>query len=284
LQLDKSLGLGWLEAVHPDDREATRAAWVEARRSGEYFIEHRVRCAADGEYRWHQTRAHPVEGGSEHESLDWVGAMTDIHDLRDLKDRQQVLMAELQHRTRNLLAVVQAIAARTIQKSRSLTAFRTEFEARLRALGRVQDLIAGAKHQDIDLRTLVATELSAHGDASAASRKIRIEGPPVALSSMAAQALALALHELATNAVKYGALAQASGRLSVVWRSEGTQAERRLALEWRESGVTMPCPSASGREGFGSELIRRALPYQLQADTTLEFLSDGVRCTISSPV
>src|SRR4051812_36507932 len=101
LSLEESLKFGWLDAVHPDDRANTQAAWRDARQNGEYYVEHRVR-RADGEYRWYQTRAKPLDGeGSA--ATDWVGTMTDIHDLRGLQDRQQVLMAELQHRTRNLL-------------------------------------------------------------------------------------------------------------------------------------------------------------------------------------
>ena len=94
-----SRGFGWLEAVHPDDRELTRSRWERAQRSGEYYVEHRIRRAADGQYRWHQTRAKPA-GES---STEWVGTSADVHEMRGLQDRQQVLLLELQHRTRNLL-------------------------------------------------------------------------------------------------------------------------------------------------------------------------------------
>jgi PAS domain S-box-containing protein len=159
---DESLALQWLNAIHPDDREPTMAAWRDAEQLGEYYCEHRVWRAADGEYRWHQTRARPVDWPST--SDDWVGTMTDIHDLRALKDRQQVLMAELQHRTRNLLAVVQAVASQTLRNSDSLETFRPEFEKRLRALSRVQGLLSRADQQDIELKALVESELAAHAD------------------------------------------------------------------------------------------------------------------------
>jgi PAS domain S-box-containing protein len=114
LDVEASLGLGWLDAIHPDDRRRTLDAWSEARLTGEYYCEHRV-LKTTGEYRWHQTRATPV-GDSD---ADWVGTMTDVHDMRALRDRQDVLLAELQHRTRNLLAVVQAIANQTQRTSES---------------------------------------------------------------------------------------------------------------------------------------------------------------------
>jgi PAS domain S-box-containing protein len=280
LNLEQSLRLGWLDAVHPDDRDATQAAWEVARREGEYYIEHRLRHAADGEYRWHQTRARPVAGDVPSESLDWVGTMTDVHDLRGLKDRQQVLLAELQHRTRNLLAVVQSIASQTIRKSESLSTFQTVFESRLRALSRVQALLARVDDQDIDLHSLVTAELAAHGGAS---EKVFVRGPAVGLPPTSAQALALALHELLTNAVKYGALSQAAGRLTVSWDLESVGGEKRVSLLWRETGVAMPAGGPT-RRGYGMELIERALPYQLQAKTELEFRPEGVYCSIEAPV
>jgi PAS domain S-box-containing protein len=118
LTLDESLEFGWLDAVHPDDRETTVAAWRIAQESGEYLMEHRIRRAADGEYRWHQTRARSIAGSDETAGT-WVGTSTDIHDMRSLQDRQIVLLAELQHRTRNLLAIVQSIARQTLRTSAS---------------------------------------------------------------------------------------------------------------------------------------------------------------------
>lgn len=283
LTLEESVGLGWLDAIHPEDRLATQEAWEEARERGEYYVEHRIRRGAEGEYRWHQTRARPVDPGRDGAG-DWVGTMTDIHDLRGLQDRQGVLLAELQHRTRNLLAVVQSIASQTIRKSPSLTAFRNEFEGRLQVLSRVQGILARSDHKDIDLRTLLDAELTAHGDGAVGTGRIIVEGPPVVLPANSAQAIALAVHELATNAVKHGALAQDSGRLAVRWDFAADETRPGVLLEWNESGVAMPEDASPQRRGYGTELIERALPYQLRAKTRLEFRPDGVRCTILVPV
>ena len=210
--------------------------------------------------------------------------MTDIDDLRGLQHRQHVLMAELQHRTRNLLSVVQSIANQTIRSSNSLEAFGARFGSRLRALSRVQSLLAEVEHQVIDLHALVTAELAAHSEGDLESSKITVVGPAVALPPTAAEALGLALHELATNAVKYGALAQPNGRLAVTWELKAENPTAEVALEWRESGVSMPSPGLPNRKGYGSELIERALPYQLSAKTKLEFGPDGVRCAILVPV
>jgi two-component sensor histidine kinase len=180
-------------------------------------------------------RAKPVEGQKAATS-DWVGTMTDIHDLRGLQDRQQVLMAELQHRTRNLLAVVQAIANRTARSSSSLETFRAEFESRLHALSRVQSLLAGVEDRAVDLHTVVGAELAAHAKESIETGKINFGGPAIALPPAAAQALGLALHELATNAVKYGALAQTTAKLTVTWVVDSEKSSR-IALPMPVSSI-----------------------------------------------
>ena len=275
----ESSGLGWIEAIHPDDRDLTMAAWTEALARGQYYAEHRIRRAEDGEYLWHQTRAVPIGEGGDIEHSEWVGTMTDIHSLRMLQDQQKVLLAELQHRTRNLLSLVQSMARQTIRSSGSMAEFAEEYGSRLRALSRVQGLLARSDYAPVDLRDLIEAELSPYGD-DGQSEKIRVEtGKPVALTATTAQTVALALHELATNAVKHGALSQPEGRLSVRWNVEGDVAR----LRWRESGVAMP-EGGPSRRGYGSELIEQALPYQLGAQTRLEFGTDGVRCEITVPI
>jgi PAS domain S-box-containing protein len=268
-----SRGFGWLEAVHHDDRARTLDCWREAQGSGEYYVEHRIRRHADGEYRWHQTRATPA--GSL--SAEWVGTSADVHEMRSLQDRQQVLLSELQHRTRNLLSLVQAIERQTVKSSGSLADFSPQFESRLAALSRVQGVLARTDQGPIELEQIVRAELEAHG----ASEGVEIEGPAVELAPNAAQALALALHELATNAVKYGAL-QKSGRLEIKWDLRENDGDSRVRLEWRESNVPLSGPP--GRKGYGRELIERALPYQLNAVTNFELAADGVRCSVEIPL
>lgn len=279
---DESLGQSWLDAIHPDDRELTRAGWDEATATGEYYVEHRVWSALDQEYRWHQTRARPISGPTG--PAEWIGTMTDIHDLRSVKDRQVVLLAELQHRTRNLLGVVQALARQTMKKSSTLESFREAYEERLGALSRVQSMLAELDFGEVSLRALIEAELVAHGNGATHTDKIRTEGPDVLLAPTAAQALALGIHELATNAIKYGALAHQEGRLAVTWSLTRQERQDLATIDWRESGVPMSERSAGSRKGYGTELITRALPYQLKAKTELIYGPDGVRCTIAVPV
>jgi PAS domain S-box-containing protein len=287
LSLDDSLAGGWLAAVHPDDRQLTIDGWQRARETGEYHVEHRIRRASDGAWRWHQTRARPVDR-SDIDGFDWVGTMTDIDDLRSMKDRQQVMMAELQHRTRNLLAVVQSLAGQSLRSSSSIAEFGAEFGSRLQALSRVQSILAATDHGAVDLHMLVTSELEAHAEAGAGTGKILIDGPPVALPAIAAQAFGLALHELTTNASKYGALSQPAGKLHVHWEVVRTgdrpDGPAQVKLHWEETGVEMAPAGVAGRRGYGTELIERALPYQLQARTRLEFRPDGVFCRIAVPL
>ena len=273
---------GWLEAIHPDDRELTIKGWSAARATQSYAVEHRIRRYEDGAYRWYQTRALPVSstgGGGE----EWVGTSTDIHELRGLQSRQQVLLAELQHRTRNLLALVQAMARRTLRGAGSFKEFAEMYESRLAALSRVQSVIASTGDDTVNLRLLVEAELEAHqGDAS---DRISVAGPDIEIPTSSAQTLALAIYELATNAVKHGSIGQPQGRLAVTWRLEtGGVQPGRLVLEWRERGVAMPDAASPRRKGYGSELIEKALPYQLSAETSIDFGADGVHCTIAVPI
>ena len=276
---EESRGLGWLKAVHPDDRKRTMAAWHEARPHGRLDVEHRVRRASDGAWRWHQTRSIPLRGGPTARQpagriLEWLGTTTEIEDLKRLQAEQSVLVAELQHRTRNLLAVVRNVARRSIPPQPG----RDEYDARLAALGRVQGFLARTGRYVVALHDLVEAELQAAGDGT--SDRVTVRGPDVDLPGEGAQPVALALHELATNAVKYGAIARPEGRLSVTWRIAGE--DGRLLIAWEEHGVPMP-GGPPARQGYGSELITRALPYQMGAETALEFTPDGVRCSIALP-
>jgi PAS domain S-box-containing protein len=280
LGTEASLGLGWLDAIHPDERDSTMQAWQAAIESGEYYAEHRVHWAREDLYRWHQTRAHPLDPAAR--SGEWVGTMTDIDDIRSLQGRQQVVLAELQHRTRNLLALVQAIARQTQRLTPSPAQFVATFDDRLRALSRVQALLGGSKDQT-ELNEILRSELLAYEGDESEREKVTFDGPSVSLPPQSALPIGLAIHELMTNAVKYGALHQPQGKLTVRWEIVSRDGSPALRLEWSEHGLILPAERRS-RKGYGSELIERALPHQLNADTKLEFGADGVRCSILVPL
>jgi two-component system CheB/CheR fusion protein len=283
-------GLGWLDAFHPDDRAAAIESWRRAQDTGSLEIAGRIFHHAEDRYRHFRTRALPVLDGS-HRVIEWLGTSTDVDDILQLQEEQGVLVAELQHRTRNLMAVVRAVTGRTLRSAASLDQFAARIEDRFSALTRVQGLLS---RRDTGIRVafdlLVREELSAHVDLAAqiAAGKVTLEGPAgVPLRSATVQIFALALHELATNAVKYGALSDRGGRLTVAWAMrQDTAPEPQLHVEWRETGVAdMPPPDAPAQGGgYGRELIERALPYQLGARTHFAFEPDGVQCTIEVAV
>jgi PAS domain S-box-containing protein len=281
--LEQSRGWGWLEPVHPDDRETARAEWAAAAGDGSFSAEYRLLNHAEQRYRWFRTRATPVRNRDGSIS-EWLGTSTDVDDLRRLQQRQQVLVDELQHRTRNLMGVISALSRRTVASSDSLDTYAASFDDRLAALSRANNLLSRlGEGERISFDTLIRTELDALGAFEHSVGTVELDGSAdIYLRSRTVQIFALALHELGTNAVKYGALARSGARLSLRWRREEQPGQApQLLLEWRESGFAVPAPQ---RSGYGRELIERALPYQLGAQTRLEYGVDGVTCVIRVPI
>lgn len=283
--LEQSKGSGWLDAIYPDDREAARQAWRNASRAGTFQVEARICHAATNEFRWFQTRAAPVRTSSG-TVVEWLGTSTDIDELRNLQGRQQVLVGELQHRTRNLMAVVLATSEKTLRASKDLADFKSRFRTRLEALSRVQALLSRLNdHDRVNFDELIDAEIEA---LDGAAGQIGATGPKgVRLRSSTVQTLAMALHELATNAIKYGALSQPGAKLDIRWKVQRDleDAHPWLHVDWRETGVTMPREHVEPQPGgHGRELIEHALPYQLDAKTSFTLHSDGVHCTILLPI
>lgn len=272
----------------PEDRAAS-----QARKEIETARERGV--APD--VRWHQRNdgSRVFIEGSVRALRDRHGSVTgflkigqDVTARREWQDQQQVLLAELQHRTRNLMGVVRRIADQTLRSSRNLEDFGSKFRDRLSALLRAQGMLSRlSEGERVTFDELIGSELSALGDYDKNGGRATLEGPKgVALRSSTLQTLALALHELCTNALKYGALHQPNGHLAIRWRITRENGRRWLHVDWRESGVAVPTtPDTAPREGgAGRELIERALPYQLGAKTSYVIGADGVHCTIALPV
>ncbi|WP_158743931.1 CheR family methyltransferase [Acidisphaera sp. L21] len=209
-----------------------------------------------------------------------VVTFVDVTNLTRAEAQLRMLVAQLQHRTRDMLGVIQAIARQTLGKGGSLEGF----NERLGALGRVQGLISEARDEMVDLGGLIRLELEAHGaSVDAESSQVIVAGPPTSLRLARVQAIALVVHELAANAVKYGALKGSMGSLSITWRVQSIGDGRSLIVDWVESGVKMATDGPT-QSGFGMELIRRSLENAMRATTDLKFRSDGVSCRIEIPL
>lgn len=271
----------WLRRVHPDDREGARQKFDQAI-SGEardYTSEYRILRPSDGEVRWISAKGH-IERDADGRARRLIGAHIDITDRRIAEDHQRLLIHELNHRVKNTLATVQSIAAQTLRHAASPSQAREAFESRLMALSRAHDVLTRENWEGADLRDIVAEAIGPYSELK--SDRIDVDGPDLRLAPRMALALAMALQELATNAVKYGALSSPNGRIAVLWTVDQETTPPRLKLRWTESGG--PPVRRPDRRGFGSRLIERSLAQDLDGEATIAFEPTGVVCAIDAPI
>lgn len=267
------------QAVHPED-QAQVAAHRDAAIAGPgeaFETEHRV-VWPDGSVRWLVNRGRVARDG-DGRATEITAVFMDITERKQAEERQTLLLAELNHRMKNTLATVMALAGQTRRGAADMESFGRTFEARLRALSTAHDLLSegswnGASLADVLLRTLAPY--------SATPGRVRAEGPAIRLSPNAAVTMSMAIHELATNAAKYGALSTGDGRLSVDWTVDISPAPGRLAIRWVETGG--PAVATPPRRGFGSRLIEQALARELGGEARLLFPPEGVQCEIDLPL
>jgi two-component sensor histidine kinase len=191
--------------------------------------------------------------------------------------RLEILGHELQHRINNVLATIHAIARRTRAKSQSLDEFAKAFDDRLAAIARTHALLSRTCTSTIDIREVLSQELSVHG--AVEGENLKQSGPEISIPAKQAEALSMAIHELATNAVKHGALSAENGRIEIWWDVHDHDNETEFRLRWREWGS--PISLAPSRRGFGSEFLEKLVPHMLHGKFEREFNSDGIECTIS---
>ncbi|WP_191062302.1 GAF domain-containing protein, partial [Geminicoccus harenae] len=240
----------WVRPMLAEDRGRVLANLRQVRQGRQVTLEYRIRRRSDGQARWVRSTQFPLL--DEDGQVQRIGGISeDITEQKATADRLQVLVAELQHRTRNLLAVVRSLADKTLRRSADLPDFQARFQDRLAALARVNGLLSRLEDGGrIAFDELLRVELTALGMLDGQSDRVVTEGPQgVGLRSSTVQILALALHELGTNALKYGALSGAGGQLEVRWRLERQDDAPQLEVRWEERGVAMPEPGAAPRGG-----------------------------------
>jgi two-component sensor histidine kinase len=202
----------------------------------------------------------------------------DITERKQGEDQRRLLLHELNHRVKNTLATVQSIAFQTLRGATSVEQARDALADRLVALAKAHDTLTRESWEGAELHDIVAGAIAPH----AGSARFSVECPPVWLTPTLSLSLALALHELATNAAKYGALSTATGRVRISWDIGGPLKAERLRLEWREQGG--PPVSPRSHMGFGTRLIERSFSADLEGSATIDFQPDGVRCVIEAPL
>jgi PAS domain S-box-containing protein len=268
----------FLTRIHPDDRERFKSHVGGVTPDQPFYaVSFRYR-RPDGREVWLEETARAEFDGAGRLVL-VKGLTRDVTAQRQAEAHQKLLIAELDHRVKNALSRVAAVIRRTRQAGDSLDAFATTLDGRIQSMANAHELLSRSRWQEVRLADLVERELAPY----AAAGNITLDGPQVMLTATATQTLAMVLHELTTNAAKYGALSVPSGRVSVRWatvpRPDGAT---DLALDWRESGGP---PSASTvRPGYGTSVIRQLLPHQLGGAVDLAFTAGGVHCHIELPL
>lgn len=209
-----------------------------------------------------------------------VNMLVDITERKRAEDQQALMVRELHHRVRNTLATVQAVMRTTARASATIEEFEEAFSGRIDSLSKTHDLVTENFEQAVSLTTLLSNELDAYDDG--ACQRVRLVGPPVELLSALAVPLGMAIHELTTNAGKYGALSIIGGGVDVIWSLSIEAQARWLHLEWVERDGPPVQPPI--RKGFGSRLLEQVLPRQTGAEVTVDYAPDGLRTRILVPL
>lgn len=264
-----------LRVVLPDDLEGfcknIDASLAEKK---PFRCEFRIVRHSDHSVRWLR-----IDGGIAPDDKDraatMVGIVRDVTERRSAQEREQLLMREVDHRAKNLLTVVQSLVQLT--RAEDMDAFRSAVSGRIQALGRAHSLLAASRWEGADLSALVDEEIAPF---AGLLQRIHIEGPPVKLRPAAAQSVALVLHELITNAAKYGALSNKNGGVDLHW-SLGSSEEAPLKVRWCEHGG--PAVQAPSRRGFGTTVISASVERQLGGSVRYDWLPQGLCCEFLLP-
>jgi PAS domain S-box-containing protein len=238
-------------------------------------VEETLRAADGTPSYWLSTKAPVADESGKVAGL--VGVSIDITERKRREERDRLFASEVEHREKNLLGVVQSIVRLT--RAPTVVEFRESVVGRLEALSRAQGVLLRERLQPVELRDLLLEELAAYN--FTASDRVQLTGPPVYVRAEVAQPLAMAFHELATNAAKYGAFAEATGMLEVTWKVP-QRSSAHLDIEWKETRST-PVTSPV-RQGFGTRLIRSVVERQLKGTVSLTWEPTGLRCSVSLPM
>jgi PAS domain S-box-containing protein len=267
----------FLERVHPDDRPDFKARIRDVSPDKpSYKKTFRFRCP-DGRDIWLEESS-IAEFDATGQFLRLKGLTLDITERKQSEERQGLLIAELDHRVKNLLARVAVISSYTRQGSNSMDQFVQVLDRRIQSMAAAHSLLSQSRWSGVNIADLVHSQLAPY----ATTANTTIGGPDVTLTPTVTQAVAMALHELVTNAVKYGALSSPSGHVAVNWHQPVDGESGRVKIEWRESGG--PPVVKPAKTGYGTSLISEMIPHELGGSVDLAFLTEGVCCQIDVPL
>ena len=263
-------------ALHPDDRHLMHKFHELADQQDSFTSEYRT-VHPDGTVLWLRGRGQVIARGPDGKAQRMVSIVTDVTDRKAAEDHIQFLMHEISHRSKNLLMVIQSIARRTARTAGTMEEFERRFERRLQGLAASHDVLVAENWHGAPLADLVRRQLVPFAEIEGS--RVELAGPEIVVTAEAAQALGLAIHELATNAIKYGALSVPAGKVSVCWALQGEASA--LALSWIEQGG--PQVSPPQRKGFGHVVIGEMVERSLGGKVAMEFAGEGLRWSVVIP-
>lgn len=267
----------WAERVHPDDLADAEAKIAQAMESGEDYVnEYRVRHP-NGDVVWLSARGRFLYD-DKGKPVRMLGAMIDTTHRRREEEWQKLLVAELQHRVRNLIGMVRSVARLSAPSHRHVDEYVDHLIGRLQAMGRTQSTLTRSPGRNVDLAELVREELVVH---AVQPDQCHVDGPEVALSPHAAEIVTLAIHELATNSIKYGALGD-TGHIRIVWSTQEKNGMPWVSLRWQETAPRQK--TKQNRKGFGRKLIEERVPYELQGEGRFAIHDTGVLAELEFPL
>jgi PAS domain S-box-containing protein len=266
----------WRTRVHPEDLERAESTRNQAfaDRRKEDNAEYRI-VLTTGEVKWIERRG-SISYGEDGRPERVVGVNIDVTERKRAEQHQRALNAELDHRVKNVLATVSAIISQTHQASRTPVDFVVGLDRRIKSLAGTHELLSRSRWHGVPLAEIIRRELAPYGTTNA-----DIRGPGVTLRAEATQAVATVLHELTTNAAKYGAFSNGTGRVSVQWQWPNNGSQDRLIIEWQELGG--PPVLAPSQPGYGTSIIRDLIPFELGGKVELLFATNGITCRLEVP-
>jgi PAS domain S-box-containing protein len=268
----------WRSRAHRDDLDRITALRKEAirKRLSEYDVEYRI-VRPDGAQRWIESRSLILYDRHGHPQR-VVGVNIDVTERKRTEDRQRLLVAELDHRVKNLLSTISAVAGHTMDASSSMQHFVAALDGRIRSMAVTHELLSGHRWQGIPLRELLQRELAPY----ATNSNTDLRGADLLLGAEAGQTIAMVVHELTTNAAKYGALSTRQGCVCVRWYwSLNGQLPERLIIDWKEVGG--PPVKHPSKSNYGASVISEMIAYELAGTANLVFAPEGVRCRLKIP-
>ncbi|HSZ75302.1 MAG TPA: HWE histidine kinase domain-containing protein [Rhizomicrobium sp.] len=269
-------GSGWLDSVHESDRKGAIPVMSRIGAQGFYQAEFRLRDAKANDWRWFGLRAVPILDRHKRVRA-WIGTLTDIHTRKHARELREIVIGELRHRLKNLFTVISSLAQSSKPPNEpAVDAFLSKLIGRLHALNAAADLVMVDWRTTIEIRAMVEATLAPF---MADEARIEIEGPSLELSEETGGALALAIHELATNALKYGALSAPNGNVAIKWACEPSARGEEFILTWKEMGG--PQPVKPTQVGFGTRVVQFAVSREKEGQVTLDYQPDGLFCRIA---